>query len=626
MTYQLPPLNNAEIFEDLVRDILRRVYDDPGIEKFGRRGQSQHGIDGYSPANSGVTFQCKLKDIRYDSNKSLRETLITEIETELGKTEGLDIPPKRFIFASTYKNDTHLQQKAQTLSNKTITVEYWGWDTINEKIWDHAEALIPIYYPQCPVRRVPGFRQIKPNMIKKAHIDDSDVITKLSMEYYRINDRDDIVFKVVCNNIDVRNSEVMENIFSELEALSHSGTLWILGDGGSGKTTILNRAAIELSLNGKDVYFFNLEAHLSRDDLMCALSLIKYCNTSEQVVLCIDNPASDEEILELLLRQIPDFPPKVHILLVERVHRYHAIKNLGGLSYLHGEEEHEPIIVRNSHQQRKDVYDRLFKLLGISDADVKSLREIGLNEKIVYVNATYTILLDLKKKRKIDFDFDWDDYAKLTKDLPAFRDGYKYIAIFYLFGVKALFSVLSKICGADDNQQKIFLERFRGLVNEPVVVEERRDTLYRKQILLRTKHEIVSEIYFREHPELNRNELMMAWCEYTEFEDDFQSQALVNILGAKKNYSNENYQVDFQLLIDFLLNGYLRYKVKLSRKLYETLHIANFWLLLSQNNTEKAIAVLESSLREVPENLHYRTELSKIYQRQGTSSIKPNLF
>src|ERR1051325_6954417 len=139
MSYQLPPLSDEYRFEMLVRDLLRRVYDDPGVERFGRRGQAQHGIDGLSPSDSSTTFQCKLKDVRYESDERLRNTLLAEMEEELEKTKGLSRRPRRFIFATTFKNDANLQQKAAALSDESLTVEYWGWDTINEKIWEYAE-------------------------------------------------------------------------------------------------------------------------------------------------------------------------------------------------------------------------------------------------------------------------------------------------------------------------------------------------------------------------------------------------------------------------------------------------------------------------------------------------------
>jgi tetratricopeptide (TPR) repeat protein len=334
-------------------------------------------------------------------------------------------------------------------------------------------------------------------------------------------------------------------------------------------------------------------------------------------MLGIDNPAADEVTLERILREIPEYAANVQIILSERAHRYYSLRRTGVLTYLHGEEEKEPVKVRNPRNQRENVYNKLFDLLGVSEADREPLREIVRNESLVYVNATYSILLELKKKRQIDFDFDWDDYRKATSDIPAFSEGYKYIALFYLFGARTPFSTFSRICGADDAQQRLFLEKFRGLVNEPIVVDEWRDESFQKIIHLRTKHEIVSEIFFREHDETNKDELLMEWCEQTDFGDPLEAQALINIFGAKKNYLAETSQINFAEAIEFLLSGHLREKVARSAKLLGTLNLAKFWLLILRDKTDEAIAVLESFVESVPDDFHCRTELARIYQRQG---------
>jgi len=401
MSWQLPPLLSDDIFEKLVRDILRREFDDPGLECFGRKGQSQQGIDGYSPARTGVTFQCKLKDTRYKTDATLRQTLSSEMENELKKTEGLKI--LRFIFASTFKNDANLQQKAQELSTDSLIVEYWGWDTINEKIWKYAEELIPSYYPYVPVRRVPSLRQITPEEIRKALLQDPEELKQLALDYYCINDRDDVVFKIVCNDMDVRNDIVMQRAFSILDNLPNCSTLWLLGTGGNGKTTILNRLAVELAQGNQHVFMLNLEAQLDRDDVEHLLNIFKYISEPDKCILCIDNPAADEESLSLILRRIPELNLRIHVVLSERGHRYRAMKHSGGMTFIHGEEESSVLVVRNPRHQRQLVYDRLFALLGLPDDFAREFREIINNERIVYVNATYTILLELKRKRKIDF-------------------------------------------------------------------------------------------------------------------------------------------------------------------------------------------------------------------------------
>ncbi|HEX7335500.1 MAG TPA: tetratricopeptide repeat protein [Pyrinomonadaceae bacterium] len=594
---------------------MRRVFDDPGIERFGRTGQKQFGIDGLSPVDSTITFQCKLKDTRHKTDDRIREVLLQEMEEELSRTDGLAKPLTRFVFASTFKNDTELQRKAATLSSSTLTAEYWGWDTISERIWEYAEQLIPIYYPEIPVRPVQGFKQISDHFIEESRITDQNQLKELALEYYRINDRTNIVLQVVINDIDVRNTRVMDEVYRRLERMSPSATLWLIGDGGSGKTTILHRVAVERALRGDNVFTLDLETHIGPTDVESIFNIIKYCSPSEQTLLCIDNPAADEVTLERILREVPDYAGNVHIVLAERGHRYRALKKSGVLTYLHGEEEAEPIRVRNPQTQREHVYQRLFDLLGIDDADRQSLLATVRDERLVYVNATYQILLELKKKRKIIFDFDWDDYRKACADLPAFREGYKYIALFYLFGVRTPCDTFSRICGAGEGEQRLFLERFRGLVNEPIVVDEWRDESFHKITHLRTKHEIVSEIFFSEHPE-NKDEMFMEWCEQVDFANPIEVQALINIFGAKKNYVGENRHINFGRILDFLLNGYLEQRVALSPKLHATLHLARSWLLLVDNKIEGAIDVLHTLLKKQPQNLHCRTELARIYQQQ----------
>jgi tetratricopeptide (TPR) repeat protein len=621
MSYQLPPLDDPAQFERLVRDILRLVYDDPGIELFGRSGQSQSGIDGFSPSKSGVTFQCKLKDVRFGGDDSIRKTLLAEMEEELTATSGLLAPPGHFIFATTFKNDRQLQEKAQTLSNESLTVEYWGWDTITEKIWEYANYLIPQYYPDIPIRQVPGFRKITRPSLEHLRIEDPEELRKLAIEYYTINDRDEVVSRVVSNDIDVRNDGLMSYLFRRIDALPSSATLWILGNGGAGKTTLLHRLAVELAQKDQNVFMLNLEYHLSMEELRSVLSRIgRSALQDKQTILCIDNPAADEEILQTLLRELPDYCEKIHVLFSERLHRYQTLKKTDVQTYIHGEEEQGPVNVGNPRDQRYKVYERLFDLMQIAKDDREPLRAIALNEKLVYVNATYSILLELKKARKIKFDFDWDDYRKKTEDLPAFVEGYKYIALFYLFGVKTPFTGLRKVFAATETESQTFLGRFRGFVNEPVVVYERRDGLSQKQISVRTKHEIVSEIFFREYPGIDKNELLMEWCEHADFADPVEAQALINIFGTRKNSISEEAYVDFLKLVDFLLSGHLNEKVRSVPKLEGALNLAKFWLLLSKQKVEDAIATLKAFIEKHPGDFHGRTELAKIYQRQGRLS------
>ena len=180
---------------------------------------------GLSSGQSKITFQCKLKDTRYNVDSRLQKILSDEMEAEVGKTKGLQDQPERFIFATTFKNDRTLPEKAASLSSDSLVVEYWGWDTVSERVWEHAEVLIPVYYPQIPIRGVPGFKQITLKLIAGLKTDDDAKLKALALEYYRINDRSDLLLRVVVNNIDVRNDSAMRAVERAVADIGPSGTL-----------------------------------------------------------------------------------------------------------------------------------------------------------------------------------------------------------------------------------------------------------------------------------------------------------------------------------------------------------------------------------------------------------------
>ncbi|UDM62541.1 tetratricopeptide repeat protein [Pseudoalteromonas piscicida] len=616
MSYQLPALADEYQFEKLVRDLLRRELDDPSIECFGRRGQTQYGIDGFSPSNSSVTFQCKLKDIKHNNDVKIVNVLKNELEKEVASIGSLPIPPSRFIFASTFKNDAHLQLLAQQLSNEFVKVEYWGWETISEKIWRYATEFIPTYYPYLPIVSISGFRQVTITEIERAKLGGEEC-QKLALDYYRINDSDELVFKVVCNDIDIRNDTILDLVHKTLQSANQQRSLWLVANGGFGKTSILNRIAIESVSTYPYVFILNLEHRFNNNDEKALLSLLKYTVGHEPCLLCIDNPAANPDVLQSLIRQIPAYNSQVNIVLAERGHRFNSLKQDDTLVHFHGEEELEPIVVRNSYQQRKNVYQKLFSLLALDSEVSNELIPKGLNSNLGYVNATYSILLELKKRRKIDYAFDWSDFDKLTRDIPAYKGAYKYIALFYLYGVKLPVPLLEKVCGADKSQTNWLLERMQGEHNEPIVIQHYRDADLQKRVTLRTKHEIVSEIFFSEFPNLDKTELMLDLLSSTDFSDPFVVQAFVNIFGNKKVYIEQSQHIELGKLAALLLKEPLAQRVKLSSKFYQALHLGLAWSFLASGQEHQALSLLETFLAVNTNSLHVRTELSKIYQRQN---------
>jgi tetratricopeptide (TPR) repeat protein len=130
--YQFPKIDNEIYFEQFTRDILRLIYNDNSFELYGRKGQQQFGIDGQN-STCNVFFQCKHK-----STSNIKDiTLKNELEEELTKSktkinELSQAQNSKYLFFTTHSNTTKLQDKARKLSTNKLTVEYWGWGTIDD--------------------------------------------------------------------------------------------------------------------------------------------------------------------------------------------------------------------------------------------------------------------------------------------------------------------------------------------------------------------------------------------------------------------------------------------------------------------------------------------------------------
>ncbi|MEO8147173.1 MAG: hypothetical protein ABI723_06020 [Bacteroidia bacterium] len=139
----LPP-KNWQDFEQLTTDMARlRLHGD--FEKYGRQGQSQHGVDIYGCDNNykNAGLQCKLKS----NSKTITHKIIDDaIELADYFTPKLD----RFIIATTSLRDVKLQEHINLINykrkNKSLPkIELWTWELFEEEINKHSE-LSYFYY------------------------------------------------------------------------------------------------------------------------------------------------------------------------------------------------------------------------------------------------------------------------------------------------------------------------------------------------------------------------------------------------------------------------------------------------------------------------------------------------
>lgn len=128
----VPPFKNDKKFEEFVLEYYNELEETSSYELFGRKGQNQSGLDIYSTEKKTV-IQCKCKTIDRDFSK-IRKELLSDLKHDLEAFEKFnkrnDNKFDRFIFITTFKNDTVIQESCIKASNQNFEVIYKSWESI----------------------------------------------------------------------------------------------------------------------------------------------------------------------------------------------------------------------------------------------------------------------------------------------------------------------------------------------------------------------------------------------------------------------------------------------------------------------------------------------------------------
>ena len=130
---QIPPPKNWQDFEALCADLWREEWQDGSIQRYGRCGQAQQGVDivgrptgGDSDGWAGI--QCKCIDAESVLDK---RTLQVEVE----KAKNFNPTLSQYILATTGRKDAQLEQLCRTISEQHLkeglfTVTILGWEDL----------------------------------------------------------------------------------------------------------------------------------------------------------------------------------------------------------------------------------------------------------------------------------------------------------------------------------------------------------------------------------------------------------------------------------------------------------------------------------------------------------------
>ena len=155
--FDLPPPRDWQDFEDLCHALWEREWNCPTIQKHGRAGQKQSGVDIFArPGESGhfCGIQCKVKSL----GTRTAQLSLCEVEAEIEAAKAFRPPLGQLIIATTAPPDTKIQEFVRVLNEQHAKEELFevhvlAWPEILLRLGKYPE-LVDRFYPRAapPVR------------------------------------------------------------------------------------------------------------------------------------------------------------------------------------------------------------------------------------------------------------------------------------------------------------------------------------------------------------------------------------------------------------------------------------------------------------------------------------------
>lgn len=175
----LPTIAYWNDFEDLICKLFKCKFPHQTVQKYGRNGQYQAGVDVYV-SDSGIGIQCKNKDKLAGSNLT-----DTEIKEEVAKAKNYKGRLQKYIICYTGQRDTYLQDEVNKINEEhekatppLFKVELMSWEEISEEIKEFPDLLID--YLTDVLKKVEDIREHykKVSVMEKAHKALSDILAE----------------------------------------------------------------------------------------------------------------------------------------------------------------------------------------------------------------------------------------------------------------------------------------------------------------------------------------------------------------------------------------------------------------------------------------------------------------
>lgn len=155
----IPKPKDWQDFERNIRVLFECLLNDITTKCNGRTGQPQNGVDVYGRMDGKGTewygIQCKGKNANYGQK-------VTETELRKEVKKALNFQPyiSKFILVTTSPDDVKIDEVARIISNelanagRQISVNVWGWDTLEDRISRNHKALLAFHPDATPFTEI----------------------------------------------------------------------------------------------------------------------------------------------------------------------------------------------------------------------------------------------------------------------------------------------------------------------------------------------------------------------------------------------------------------------------------------------------------------------------------------
>ncbi len=129
--YKIPKLADWNDFEDLCCQIWKNIWDDSNVQRFGRSGQRQNGVD--------IAFLSKNGEMNGIQCKNVEKLTYKGIDDEIKKAQKFEPKLDSFTFATSFDRDVKLtsyvlKKSQENIKKGLFKINIWFWDDICDEL------------------------------------------------------------------------------------------------------------------------------------------------------------------------------------------------------------------------------------------------------------------------------------------------------------------------------------------------------------------------------------------------------------------------------------------------------------------------------------------------------------